>query len=209
MCERFHTKTIRNLCTANSPPTLALGTVDSVPLQLDEWYMCVLCFAPSQKSLPASPPDTQPAQQRGMGTERQHISMEPIGDRGSGRRSALNINHYATKKSLAESMLDVALFMANATQLKAVLEQGPSFTYYVTLITLITLSLALQVAIGILLIIIARRNLNDVEKQHRLDVLNNVATGLVFLTVLLNIFITAFGVQKTGLYPSRGPRALE
>ncbi|CAH2276397.1 ninjurin-2 [Pelobates cultripes] len=103
-------------------------------------------------------------------------------------------------------MLDVALFMANATQLKAVLEQGPGFTYYITLITLISLSLALQLIIGVLLIIIARRNINDTEKQERLDLLNNVATGLVFLTVLINIFITAFGVQKSGLYPSRGPR---
>ncbi|KAM4748490.1 ninjurin-2 isoform 1-T2 [Rhinophrynus dorsalis] len=143
-----------------------------------------------------------------MGTEGERITMEPtgIGRRDRGSASAININHYATKKSLAESMLDVALFMANAAQLKAVLEQGPSFTYYITLITLISLSLAIQVVIGILLIIIARRNLNDISKQPRLNLLNNVATGLVFVTVLINIFITAFGVQKTGLYPSRGPR---
>lgn len=65
----------------------------------------------------------------------------------------MNINHYATKKSVAESMLDVALFMANVTQLKAVLEQGSSFQYYVTLIVLISISLFFQVVIGILLII--------------------------------------------------------
>lgn len=65
----------------------------------------------------------------------------------------MNINHYATKKSVAESMLDVALFMANVTQLKAVLEQGSSFQYYATLIVLISISLFFQVVIGILLII--------------------------------------------------------
>ena len=65
----------------------------------------------------------------------------------------MNINHYATKKSVAESMLDVALFMANVTQLKAVLEQGASFQYYATLIVLISISLFFQVIIGILLII--------------------------------------------------------
>ncbi|KAL8222175.1 UNVERIFIED_CONTAM: hypothetical protein K2H54_075081 [Gekko kuhli] len=121
---------------------------------------------------------------------------------GSRRENVININHYATKKSVAESMLDVALFMANATQLKAVLEQGPSFHYYATLTTLISISLFLQVVIGILLIVIARLNLNDVTKQQRLDLLNNIATALVFFTVIFNIFITAFGVQKTGLYPS-------
>ncbi|XP_063785302.1 ninjurin-2 isoform X1 [Pseudophryne corroboree] len=152
---------------------------------------------------------THPHRQRDMGTEGERISMEAVGSvRGRGRDSPINMNHYATKKTLAESMLDVALFMANATQLKAVLEQGPGFTYYVTLITLISLSLALQVVIGILLIIIARKNLNNVSKQPSLDLMNNVATALVFVTVLINIFITAFGVQKTGLYPSRGPRGV-
>ncbi|XP_010156710.1 PREDICTED: LOW QUALITY PROTEIN: ninjurin-2-like [Eurypyga helias] len=118
----------------------------------------------------------------------------------------MNINHYATKKSVAESMLDVALFMANVTQLKAVLEQGTSFQYYVTLIVLISISLFFQVVIGILLIITARLNLNDVTKQPRLNILNNAATALIFITVILNIFITAFGVQKTGLYPTRNFR---
>ncbi|XP_008493930.1 ninjurin-2 isoform X1 [Calypte anna] len=118
----------------------------------------------------------------------------------------MNINHYATKKSVAESMLDVALFMANVTQLKAVLEQGPSFQYYTTLVVLISISLFFQVVIGILLIITARLNLNDVAKQPHLNILNNAATALIFITVILNIFITAFGVQKTGLYPTRNFR---
>uniref|UniRef100_A0A672SDR0 Ninjurin 2 n=1 Tax=Sinocyclocheilus grahami TaxID=75366 RepID=A0A672SDR0_SINGR len=64
-------------------------------------------------------------------------------------RAPLNMNHYANK-SVAESMLDVALLMANASQLKAVLGQGPQNTMYTALITLISLSLCLQVLVGIL-----------------------------------------------------------
>ncbi|XP_039370084.1 ninjurin-2 isoform X2 [Mauremys reevesii] len=137
-----------------------------------------------------------------MASEGEIINLQ-TGNPGSRRDNPININHYATKKSVAESMLDVALFMANVTQLKAVLEQGVSFQYYATLISLISISLFFQVVIGILLIIIARLNLNDVSKQHRLNVLNNTATALIFITVILNIFITGFGVQKTGLYPTR------
>ncbi|XP_030398940.1 ninjurin-2 [Mauremys mutica] len=137
-----------------------------------------------------------------MASEGEIINLQ-AGNPGSRRDNPININHYATKKSVAESMLDVALFMANVTQLKAVLEQGVSFQYYATLISLISISLFFQVVIGILLIIIARLNLNDVSKQHRLNVLNNTATALIFITVILNIFITGFGVQKTGLYPTR------
>ncbi|XP_051059820.1 ninjurin-2 [Phodopus roborovskii] len=113
------------------------------------------------------------------------------------------MNHYATKKSVAESMLDVALFMSNATRLKVVLEQGPSSQYYTTLITLISVSLLLQIVIGILLVVIARLNLNEVENQWRLNQLNNAATMLVFITVVVNIFITAFGAHKTGSMAAR------
>nr|XP_010343335.2 ninjurin-2 isoform X3 [Saimiri boliviensis boliviensis] len=104
-------------------------------------------------------------------------------------------------------MLDVALFMSNAMRLKAVLEQGPSSHYYATLVTLISLSLLLQVVVGVLLVVIARLNLNEVEKQWRLNHLNNAATALIFLTVVINVFITAFGAHKTGFLAARASRS--
>lgn len=39
-------------------------------------------------------------------------------------------------------------------------------------------------------------DLNNQDRHARLDFLNNLATGLVFMIVVVNIFITAFGVQK-------------
>ncbi|KAM8930762.1 ninjurin-1 [Pelodytes ibericus] len=112
------------------------------------------------------------------------------------RQRNLNINHYANKKSAAESMLDVALLMANASQLKAVIDQGTSFNYYIPLIILISISLVLQVVVGVLLIFIVKYDLNNPAKHEKLDNLNNAATGLVFIIVVVNIFITAFGVQR-------------
>ncbi|KAF4804449.1 Ninjurin-1 [Turdus rufiventris] len=112
------------------------------------------------------------------------------------RNGPININHYANKKSAAESMLDVALLMANASQLKAVMEQGPSFSFYIPLIILISLSLTLQVLVGVLLIFLVKYDLNNPAKHGKLNFLNNLATGLVFIIVVVNIFITAFGVQK-------------
>lgn len=75
----------------------------------------------------------------------------------------LNMNHYATKKSVAESMLDVALLMANASQLKAVLEQGPEFKYFLTVIILIAASLFFQVLAGALFV-----NMGERESHHAL-----------------------------------------
>lgn len=93
-------------------------------------------------------------------------------------------------------MLDVALLMANASQLKAVLEQGPDFTFYIPLITLISISLILQILVGILLIFIVKWNLNDESKHFQLNLLENITTALVFIVVVVNVFITAFGVQR-------------
>ncbi|XP_042264910.1 ninjurin-1-like isoform X2 [Thunnus maccoyii] len=128
---------------------------------------------------------------RGSGTEASHPDAWPNSP------APLNMNHYANKKSAAVSMLDVALLMANATQLKAVLEQGPNnISFYTPIITLISISLCLQVTVGVLLIFIVRWNLNDEQKHWRLNIMENLATGLVFIIVVVNVFITAFGVHR-------------
>ncbi|XP_048029495.1 ninjurin-1 [Megalobrama amblycephala] len=112
------------------------------------------------------------------------------------RNTQLNMNHYANKKSAAESMLDVALLMANASQLKTVLELGPNFSFYIPIISLISISLILQIIVGILLIFIVKWNLNDSSKHFILNLLENIVTALVFVIVVVNVFITAFGVQR-------------
>ncbi|XP_056131252.1 ninjurin-1-like [Lampris incognitus] len=117
-------------------------------------------------------------------------------DRWSSRRGPLNMNNYANKKSAAESMLDVALLMANASQLKAVVEQGSDFTFYKPLVALISLSIIFQIVVGVLLIFIVKWNLNDESTHNKLNILENTATALVFIIVVINVFITAFGVQR-------------
>ncbi|XP_040921289.1 ninjurin-1 isoform X2 [Toxotes jaculatrix] len=107
----------------------------------------------------------------------------------------ININHYATKKSAAQSMLDVALLMANSSQLKTVLYVGPQYRFYIPLIVLLSLSITLQVIVGLLLVFIVKYDLNDVRKHAKLNRMNNVATVFVFFTVLVNIFITALGFE--------------
>ncbi|KAG1949952.1 ninjurin-1 [Pimephales promelas] len=112
------------------------------------------------------------------------------------RNTPINMNHYANKKSAAESMLDIALLMANASQLKTVVELGPTFSFYTPLISLISISLILQILVGVLLIFIVKWNLNDSSKHFILNLLENIVTALVFIIVVVNVFITAFGVQR-------------
>ncbi|XP_032377966.1 ninjurin-2 [Etheostoma spectabile] len=121
------------------------------------------------------------------------------------RNSPLNLNHYATKKSAAQSMLDVALLMANSAQLKTVLYVGPRFQFYIPLLVLLSLSIALQVLVGLLLVFIVKCDLNDESKHVKLNRMNNVATVLVFFTVLINVFITALGHEDNAGRSSGSP----
>ena len=68
----------------------------------------------------------------------------------------MDMNHYAAKKSAAQSMLDVALLMANSSQLKTVLYVGPHYQFYIPLIVLLAVSISLQVIVGLLLVFIGK-----------------------------------------------------
>uniref|UniRef100_A0A8C5KRQ2 Ninjurin-1 n=1 Tax=Jaculus jaculus TaxID=51337 RepID=A0A8C5KRQ2_JACJA len=62
----------------------------------------------------------------------------------------------------------------------------------------IRVSSAIQAAVGTIHSFspTVKYDLNNPAKHAKLDFLNNLATGLVFIIVVVNIFITAFGVQK-------------
>lgn len=72
-------------------------------------------------------PDYQPSEFNPLG--------EPIPD----------INYYQQKKTLAQGMMDIALFSANANQLRYVLESYDRHPYYYPSIVFIGLSLIIQV----------------------------------------------------------------
>jgi hypothetical protein len=58
---------------------------------------------------------------------------------------SLDANKYATKKTIAQGLLDVALLTANASQLKYVLQVGEKHEFYILMLCLISISIVLQV----------------------------------------------------------------
>ena len=60
-------------------------------------------------------------------------------------QKSLDANKYATKKTIAQGLLDVALLTANASQLKYVLQVGEKHEFYALMLTLISISIVLQV----------------------------------------------------------------
>jgi len=116
----------------------------------------------------------------------------------SERRPGLDANRYATKKTIAQGMLDVALLTANASQLKYVLQLGDSHPFYELMISLIVISIILQVVAGILFLVIGGLNINDGSPNQRTaDILNDVIVVVIFLITLINVVISGFGIRAT------------
>ncbi|CAL1287049.1 unnamed protein product [Larinioides sclopetarius] len=116
---------------------------------------------------------------------------------GKGSNPSLDANVYATKKTIAQGLLDVALLTANASQLKYLIQAGKEHEFYYVMMTLISLSIILQVLTGCMMLLIANTNLNEVKRQRRADNLNNAITIGVFLVAILNILISALGIKNS------------
>merc|ERR1719445_110686 len=109
--------------------------------------------------------------------------------------SGLNVNRYATKKTLSQGMLDIALLTSNAAHLKYVLSVGyEQHEYYTVVLTIIIISLVLQAAAGILFLIIGGMDINNEEYHRTADKLNNAATILIF--IFINVILNAFDIAK-------------
>ncbi|KAJ8925804.1 hypothetical protein NQ315_009654 [Exocentrus adspersus] len=107
----------------------------------------------------------------------------------------LDINKYATKKTIAQGLLDVALLTANASQLKHVLQIGEQHEFYTLMISLIIISILLQLAVAILFVIIGGLNLNK-EKDHKAAIiLNDIILIFIFFISIVNIIISGFGLD--------------
>jgi len=111
--------------------------------------------------------------------------------------SKLDANRYATKKTIAQGMLDIALLTANASQLKYILQVGDQHEFYTAMLVLIISSIILQVLLGILFLIVGGLDINEQEHQKTADILNNTATVLVFIITFINVVISGFGINHT------------
>ncbi|XP_017112184.1 ninjurin-1 isoform X4 [Drosophila gunungcola] len=108
---------------------------------------------------------------------------------------AMDANRYATKKTIAQGMLDIALLTANASQLKYILQVGEQHQFYKLMLILISLSIVLQVLSGVLslsLSLMRDCRLHQPEFHQSANIINHVRTGFAFFTTMINLFISAF-----------------
>ncbi|XP_054708973.1 ninjurin-2-like [Uloborus diversus] len=108
-------------------------------------------------------------------------------------RPGMDMNLYATKKSVAQGMMDIALLTANASQLKYILKDGDAGRFYLVNVICITISIILQLVVGVLLILNTRYNINLISHQSRAEMINNLTIIGIFLITVSNVFVSAFG----------------
>ncbi|XP_065362193.1 ninjurin-B [Calliphora vicina] len=95
-------------------------------------------------------------------------------------------NSYAGNKNTAEGLMDIALLSANANQLRFLITYNhDASTYYIS-ITLVALSLLMQILVGIALIF-KRRFRTCRSKRY-----NELILGGVFIITVVNILLAAF-----------------
>merc|ERR1712032_702248 len=117
-------------------------------------------------------------------------------------QAKLNTNRYATKKTIAQGMLDTALLSTNASQLKYVLQVGEEHDYYTPMLVLIISSIVLQVLNGLTQVLMGPLNLDKEEFKPFLNVVNYISMflsyGIVGIDAIKAIFFpqTIFSAKK-------------
>lgn len=64
-------------------------------------------------------------------------------------------------------------------------------------ISLIVVSILLQVVVGIIFIVLGRLNINYSGDRRRADMMNNASVIVIFLVTVVNVLITAFGPSES------------
>ncbi|XP_055310384.1 ninjurin-1-like [Sitodiplosis mosellana] len=110
----------------------------------------------------------------------------------------LNPNTYASKKTLAHGMLDLALLSANGAQLKLLLSNGKQQEFYMFLLWLIATSIVLQVVQAVVCVVLGLIfDINHVDDQKKAEIINNVSLAISIVVVAINVLISVFDVIST------------
>ncbi|GIY12047.1 ninjurin-1 [Caerostris darwini] len=139
----------------------------------------------------SQPDDTLPKKEDTMEMETMPIAedMQPP----KKLRKPLDNNMYSTKKTVAQGMMDLALLTANASQLKLLLKynQEKSAIFFIH-VSCICISVALQIVVGVMLILNSRYDINRPSHHSRADIINNLTVVGIFLITVVNVMAASF-----------------
>ncbi|XP_050524561.1 ninjurin-A-like isoform X2 [Daktulosphaira vitifoliae] len=102
-------------------------------------------------------------------------------------------NLYRNKKLISHGMMNVALFSANASQLRYLLETGNGGAFFIICVVLLLISIILQISVGITLLLSARYNVTQSDQRAMAFKFGNYVIIGIFLITVVNVFLTSFG----------------
>ncbi|XP_018321548.1 ninjurin-2 isoform X3 [Agrilus planipennis] len=109
----------------------------------------------------------------------------------------LDANKYATKKTISQGLLDIALLTANASQLKYILQVGTRHEFYTLMLTLIIISIILQVVQAALNILLGSMwNINNKQDHEGANWMNNLICIMNIVVVAIDIIIGMFEMKN-------------
>ncbi|XP_043483863.1 ninjurin-2 isoform X2 [Leptopilina heterotoma] len=134
--------------------------------------------------------------------------MEAAAQVVTGQPKSWDVNRYATKKTIAQGMLDIALLTTNASQLKFILQVGSQHEFYTLMLTLIGISISLQLLQGILCVLLGSSfDINKENHQRRANLWNDICMSMMVLTVAVNVILSAFEMRDTNYIEYRSVKS--
>ena len=141
------------------------------------------------------------------------VVLETVGDEEEGTREVFTraevenemklkeqeFNQYATSKSVSQTLLDTSSIQAQIVILVSTLSSGPSplSTSQIGLVTLISISLALQFVIFLLLAILATSRLGKVGKCCTTPSINSLVTTLTGFLMIITSGISVLAINSS------------
>uniref|UniRef100_A0A2L2YUM6 Ninjurin-1 n=1 Tax=Parasteatoda tepidariorum TaxID=114398 RepID=A0A2L2YUM6_PARTP len=112
----------------------------------------------------------------------------------------MNFCNYCRRKTYAQASMDIALLVVNAAHLTKVLRGNPHDNLRMIKISLISVSIVLEVLIAILLFLKERYDLNDEKQNKVMDYMNDIIIYIIFASVLVHVFVSLFVVDHAPLH---------
>jgi len=107
---------------------------------------------------------------------------------------------YATTKTAGKSLLNASLLFSNAAQLKALFDISDADRdgFWTASLVLVILSIVLQLVVTSMLLVLGMSTPKSDAHHSSMKRLNNATVAIVVVISVVNIFISAFGIQLSG-----------
>jgi len=137
----------------------------------------------------ASPPDVP----TDTGQTSDDAEVKPMIAENANDETLQAFDLYRKKKLLTQSMMDIALFSANASQLRTLLSANDGLALSYVCIGLLLVSIFLQILVGMMILLSIQYNVTNCDERKTAFKYNNIVIVGIFLITVVNIFISAFG----------------